>query len=298
MNTPMDDLGHATRALASTTVKTPDAREASDPRSTKDLVNLYVADPETDDAGYALSVIQYRGGPEEFAIAAEFALSDEAHKRRVAADILAQLGWQERTFQDESVQILVGLLNDSDPSVLQAAAIACGHRHSALTVQRLVALAGHPSHNVRYGATYGLAGQDDPRAINALIRLTKDSDRDVRDWSTFALGSQTEIDTNDLREALRDRLTDTDPEVRGEALVGLARRHDDRLKQAILDSLNGEFHGDWMLEAAEIVGDPDFVPALEKLRATMNHDLPVRFLDSVDKALFACGRKAEEGTRT
>lgn len=159
-------------------------------------------------------------------------------------------------------------------------------------MQRLVVLADHPSRDVRYGVSYGLAGQDDPQAIRALIQLTKDSDRDVRDWATFALGSQTELDTSELREALRDRLTDADPEVRGEALVGLARRHDGQLKQAILDSLNGDFHGDWMLEAAETVRDPDFVPALEKLRERMNRDLPARFFDSVDKALLACGRKA------
>jgi hypothetical protein len=107
----MDDLGLATRALASTSVKTPDAREASDPRSTQNLVNLYLADPETEEAGYALSIIQYRGGAAEFRIAADYALSADANKRRVAADILAQLGWQERAFQEESVQILIGLLN-------------------------------------------------------------------------------------------------------------------------------------------------------------------------------------------
>jgi HEAT repeat protein len=290
----MDDLDQATRALASSAVKTPDAREASDLRSTQALVDLYTADPETEGAGYALSIIQYRGGIEEYTVAAEYSVSVDAHKRRVAADILAQLGWQEKTYHEESVKILIRLLSDSDPAVLQAAAIACGHRNSALTVQRLAELADHPSQNVRYGVSYGLAGRNDPLAIRALIGLTKDLDRDVRDWATFALGSQTELDTNDLREALRDRLTDADPEVRGEALVGLARRHDAQLKQAILDSLNGEFHGDWMLEAAEIVRDPEFVPALRNLRATMDPGLPSRFFESVDKALLACAGTVED----
>jgi hypothetical protein len=47
-----------------------------------------------------------------------------------------------------------------------------------------------------------------------------------------------------------------------------------------------------MLEAAETVRDPDFVPALEKLRERMDRDLPARFFDSVDKALLACSKKA------
>src|SRR2546426_810441 len=98
MSTPMDDLDQATRALASTAAKTPDAREASDLRSTQALVDLYTADPETEEAGYALSIIQYRGGLEEYTVAAEYSVSAGAHKRRAAADILAQLGWQERLF--------------------------------------------------------------------------------------------------------------------------------------------------------------------------------------------------------
>src|SRR6266478_2349134 len=98
MTTPMDDLGHATRALAGTTKRDPNAPQASDPRSTAELVALYLRDPETDEAGQALGIVQYRGGKEEFEIAAKLAKSQLAHERRVAADILAQLGWQEKTY--------------------------------------------------------------------------------------------------------------------------------------------------------------------------------------------------------
>ncbi len=147
--------------------------------------------------------------------------------------------------------------------MLQASAIVCGHRKNPLCVARLIELAKHPSDDVRYGVSYGLAGQDEPAAVAALTLLSKDENRDVRDWATFALGSQTELDTPDLREALRARLRDIDPEIRGEALVGLGRRHDEHLKSAVLDELNGEFHGDWALEAAEAIADPDFIPALE-----------------------------------
>jgi HEAT repeat protein len=137
---------------------------------------------------------------------------------------------------------------------------------------------------------YGLAGQDEPAAIAALALLSKDEDRDVRDWATFALGSQTDLDTPDLREALRARLTDLDPEIRGEALVGLGRRHDEHLKAVILNELSGEFHGDWAFEAAEAIADPDFVPALVGMRARMSADLPERFFERLDLALVACQR--------
>jgi hypothetical protein len=291
MRTPMDDLDQATRALVGTSKRDPDAPQASDQRSTTELVALYLRDPETDEAGRALGVVQYRGGKEEFEIAAHLARGNLALERRVAADILAQLGWQERTYLSESIEILLRLLDDPEVEVLQAAAIACGHRKSSLSVARLVELGKHPSAQVRYGVTYGLAGQDEPSAIDALLLLSKDEDRDVRDWATFALGSQTDIDTPELREALRARLTDNDPEIRGEALVGLSRRQDEHLKRAVLDELSGEFHGDWVFEAAEAIADPDFIPALERMRARMNADLPERFFVRLEMALLACQRK-------
>lgn len=286
----MDDFDQASRALLGTSTRDPNAPQASDPRSTVDLVALYLGDQESDEARQALAVVHYRGGQEEFDTAAKLARSKVAHERRVAVDILAQLGWQERTFLSESVEILLDLLNDADPAVLQAAAIACGHRKSPLSIARLVELADHPLSEVRYGVSYGLAGQDEADAVDALVRLSKDADRDVRDWATFALGSQTDLDIPELREALRARLTDDDPEIRGEALVGLGRRHDGQLKSAILAELQGEFHGDWPFEAAEAVADPDFIPALESMRKRIGPDQPTRFFDRLDAALLACKR--------
>lgn len=292
MRTPMDDLDEATRALVGTSKRDPSAREASDPRSTSELVAVYLKNPETHEAGQALGIVQYRGGREEFDIAAELSMSNLPQERRVAADILAQLGWQDRTYLDESIGILLGLLDDKDATVLQAAAIACGHRKSPRSVARLVALAAHPSNEVRYGVSYGLAGQDESAALAALVTLSKDQDRDVRDWATFALGSQTDLDTPELREALRARLSDDDPEIRGEALVGLARRSDEHLKNAVLNELSGEFTGDWVFEAAEAIASPDFIPALEGMRARMSDDLPERFFNRLDAALMACKKRA------
>jgi hypothetical protein len=55
--------------------------------------------------------------------------------------------------------------------------------------------------------------------------------------------------------------------------------------------LSGEFHGDWVFEAAEAIADPDFIPALEGMRARMSADLPERFFVRLDVALLACQRK-------
>jgi HEAT repeat protein len=291
METPMDDLDQAARALVGSSKRDPSAPQASDPRSTAELVALYLSNPETDEAGQALGIVQYRGGKDEFELAAQLAKSTLAQERHVAADILAQLGWQDRTYLNESLELLLCLFDDPETAVLQAAAIACGHRNTPLAVARLVELAKHPDNGVRYGVSYGLAGHDEPAAIAALVVLSKDEDRDVRDWATFALGSQTDLDTFELREALRSRLTDPDPEIRGEALVGLGRRHDGRLKSAVLSELSGDFYGVWAFEAAEATADPDFIPALESMRARMSTDLPERFFVRLNAALMACQRE-------
>ena len=101
--------------------------------------------------------------------------------------------------------------------------------------------------------------------VEALAKLSRDVDRDVRDWATFALGSQLQSDSSQMRAALHDRVNDIDPEVRGEALVGLARRRDSTIAEAIQRELEGEFHGDWSVEAARHLGDPRFLPALKQL---------------------------------
>jgi HEAT repeat protein len=86
-------------------------------------------------------------------------------------------------------------------------------------------------------------GHDEPLAIQSLIELTKDEDARVRDWATFALGQQVDADTPSLRDALIERLTDSDDDARGEALIGLARRGDRRLIPALIDELESESVG-------------------------------------------------------
>jgi len=109
------------------------------------------------------------------------------------------------------------------------------------------------------------------------------------------LGSQFESDSTALREALRERLNDTDPEVRGEALVGLARRRDTSIAPAVQRELEGEFHGGWAVEAAGLLGDSRFLPALRELNQRLGGRDAVYFRGTVQDAIAACeGRRADE----
>ncbi len=266
----------------------PRYRHAQDRRPTHDLVELYLADPESDEGGQALAVIHQRGGSEEFGHGERLARGATEQERIAGADILAQLGWGERSHLEDSVSILLELLQDSSEDVVSAAAIALGHRNHPRAIQPLIELSAHPNPDVRYGVVHGLSGHDELNAVGALIRLTSDPDRDVRNWATFGVAQQTDLDLPKIREALLARTDDHDPEIRGEALLGLARRGDARALPLVRSELSGEFHGDWAVEAAELLADPSLYPHLEALQRRLEPEDHLRFERSFSDALKSC----------
>ncbi len=147
----------------------------------------------------------------------------------------------------------------------------------------------HPNARVRHGVTLGLSGLDEQAVISGLIVLAEDSDFDVKNWAVFGLGSQCDLDTAELREALLRRADDEEPEIRGEALIGLARRRDSRIRERIIRELAGEFHGDWAVEAAEIYPDTAYLPFLEALFERLGEeDRSSYFGNQINAAVAAC----------
>lgn len=205
-------------------------------------------------------------------------------ERALGVNIHAQLGYkQDKTFAAESVQLLANLLEtEDDADVICDALIAFGHLHQPECLPSAVRFASYPDDHIRYGVAYALAGLDDERAIATLIVLTDDASARVRDWATFALGSQTEWDSPELRAVLWARTADSDNETRGEALKGLVHRGDTRAADAIIAELDGPDPYHTAVEAAEILADPCVLPALERLRVRHPGDR------DVESAIVAC----------
>lgn len=282
-------------AVIATSTRRADDPRASDERSTSEVIGAYLEGQKNDDATHSLATVHYRGGPEEFRAGIELLGSKDPLERSVGADVLAQLGWRDRTFLDESVDALLPALRDPEPSVVQAVIFALGHRASPRAIEPLLGFVDHPSADFRYATVHGLMPHDTPVVVQALAKLSRDADRDVRDWATFALGSQLDSDSPELREALGERLNDADPEVRGEALVGLARRGDTSIAPAVQRELEGTFHGSWPVEAARHLCDPRFLPALRELKDRLSARDAVYFSGEVQDAIAACeGRRAGE----
>lgn len=234
-----------------------------------------------DAAWDAVSLLHRRGSRDVLDAAAHLAGSDSARERVRAADILGQLGVPRRAFPDACLSLLMGLLATADahPEVIAAAATALGHlspslhkAQRAVVAAALAELHGHADADVRFGVVAGLSGLDEPQAIAALIVLSADSDGDVRNWATFAIGSLSNMDGASVRDALAARLGDPYEEVRGEAMVGLARRGDGRVHEVITKGL-GNSPSVFAVRAAEALGDSVHVPALEALRGSPDEEL-------------------------
>ncbi len=134
---------------------------------------------------------------------------------------------------------------------------------------------------------FGLSGLEEISAIAGLIALSEDTDFDTRNWATFGLGSQCDTDTVELRRALLRRTDDDEAEIRGEALIGLARRKDERVKKLVIRELSEKFHGNWAVEAAEIFPNRAYLPLLTGLLRRLAKEDRTYFADSINSALHS-----------
>lgn len=265
----------------------------NDPRSTEELISLALTVEDEAEAWEAVMVLHFRATREVFEAARRLCKSENVRERQLGADILGQLGVPERAFPDESVTTLLELLRtEQDAQVLSSACVALGHLRDARAIESLINLKNHPSEDVRHGVVLGLSGHRDERAIAALIELSGDFDSHVRDWATFELGSILEdVDTPELREALYARVEDPDGDTRAEALVGLAKRKDERAIKPLIEWLEqlGTDAGNMLYEAATELADPRLCIVLLKLKVMGVEDM------NLEEALNSCGCVGQEG---
>jgi HEAT repeat protein len=241
-------------------------------------IALASADESRDSHDYWQDVRSLHARPdrEVFERAAGLCAGDSPVGRVVGADVLAQLGDADangrRPFGADTVPILRALLADSHDQVVASAVHALSH-HRGADVPELRELAGHASSDIRYAVAHALSGREDPEAVALLLQLMTDVDDAVRDWSTFAIGTQCDADAPDIRGALSERLADSDDETRGEAMVGLARRGDSSVIAIVADALAGVDPGQLVFDAADEIlehypQDERVSAALAKWRTT------------------------------
>ncbi|SEW39148.1 HEAT repeat-containing protein [Chitinophaga sp. YR573] len=164
------------------------------------------------------------------------------------------------------------LPDSKEPDVLLSFLQDISNNNENLSSEEITIIASlkdHENEDIREAVAQSLAGVEDEAAVNILIALTTDEDSSVRSWATFGLGN---FDIPNVTNVLWDRIDDEDEETRFEAISGLAKRKDARIKGIIARELStGEF-GSLLFEAIAELGDPDFLPSLELLLAQSSED--------------------------
>jgi len=258
----------------------------NDARSIDDLFNVALSEPDEDVAWDAVMTLHHRGSREVLDRAAALARSDCPLERRVGAEVLAQLGCPGRPYSDEVKAILLPRLEfETDAAALAAVISALAHQDGTDGRRASLRFLRHPDADVRYSIVHALSTLTEPWAVAGLIELSRDSDPKVRDWSTFGLGSMIEVDKPEIRAALKARLNDEDPDARGEALVGLARRKDLAVSPSLRERLAADDVDSYDLEAAEEMSDPELLPLLQALRSPQDDE---SWRMALESAIEAC----------
>jgi HEAT repeat protein len=221
---------------------------------------------------------------------------DSSADRVLGLDILSQIGvLANRPFLEETLPILIAACADDRTDVLAAAIGALGHVGDPRGLASVLSHAGNSCDDVRFQVAVALptVAGDSPAAdaVAALILSSADADADTRDWATFGLGSQLDVDSEAVRDALAARLTDEEGDTAGEALLGLARRGDQRALAPLLARLVNE-PGNLIVEAAAALRSTEALPAVVRLKdASWQLDDPRPSV--LDDAIQACSdRKA------
>jgi hypothetical protein len=243
--------------------------------STHALFDELVARTLSDDddgVGVARRALQQRDPGIVYALVAPLAAHEDARLRVLVPNVLRYLGEGTRPLLEQTVSLLSGMLrSEQDPDVLGAVALAFGELWVP-AVDILRPLVTHPDASVRECVVHGLLAYAE-RAVPELIALSRDTSDYVRNWATFALGTQTgtpgessHVDTKELRDALVARLGDPHSETRAEAALGLAIRGDTRAIPLIARELDEDTEWTHYAEAAEHLADPRLYESL--LRAS------------------------------
>lgn len=221
---------------------------------------------EYDDAApwEAVHTLRKLGSPAVFDHAVEWCHSSVDSRRARGADVLAQIGSGNDTdtvqsFRNSALPIILELLEKEKAArPISSAIYALGHLNLPTAIPMIVSYAKHFNPDVRHAVAFALGSfADEQMSVDTLLALMKDDDDAVRDWATFSLGAQGDVNNREVRDALAVTLDDHDEDVRFEAAIGLGRRRDRRAAGPLAEILNDDPNNFAATEAANLLLDLD-----------------------------------------
>jgi HEAT repeat protein len=241
--------------------------------SIKSLVGIALQNWGSDESWNAISELQMRGSPDALTLASRLAKSRNDRRRALGLYVASQLRRRQKLGRfgsieyalEETQELLLSGLHDISSEVCRAAISGLGHRPHPLALPELIKFAAHPDKEIRFGVAVALGKYSEADSIGALVHLAKDDSDAVRDWATFSIGSMLEVDNPEVRNLLWANLQDTDEDVRGEALVGLAVRKEERIIPVLLELLDTNCRV-FELAASKAVASPILLSRLNTMK--------------------------------
>jgi HEAT repeat protein len=237
----------------------------------QELVSAALAVEHENDVARLVRRIHALGSSDACRVAVDLLEASDVRSRALGADILGQLGAPALPYRRESVAVLTRRLAvEEEAPVIEAIVAALGYLDKAAAATAVPAYGDHPDPGVRRAVAFALQGIDEEAAVTTLARLADDDVDDVRDWAVFALGTQSALDDDEVRDLLYRRSSDASPDVRLEAVVGLARRLDPRAVELLVeqsrDHAGVPAFDEAVIEYALAVADHRLCPALHAVR--------------------------------
>ncbi len=118
-------------------------------------------DPGRDEWMESVAVLWRRGDEETFRAASEWCASGDPLRQTFAADVLAQLGFEQggKPFAARALPLLRELAREArDPEPVQAAVLALGHHGDPAALPEILRHADHPDAEVRHRVALSLLG--------------------------------------------------------------------------------------------------------------------------------------------
>jgi HEAT repeat protein len=171
-------------------------------------------------------------------------------RRETATNLIGVAALIDPALRAAALHLLRPALDDLRVGPLSAAIIALGSLADAHSRDGILAKAGHADSLVRHAVAVSLpsVGLNEP-ALAALRELTLDDDDDVRNVAAFGLAMLSNADDKATRDALLDLADDDVYEIRVEAIFGLSRWQDERVRPYLMDELSDPDHADELDQA-------------------------------------------------
>jgi hypothetical protein len=225
-----------------------------------------------------IRILRKRPSEELFLKCVDLTKSKDPKIRNIGIHILAQFGLTPRPFLKETLKIYFELLDiETEPEVLISILYSISHNNNKLSnvqIEKICSFQNSDNNLIKEGLVSALGFINNTQAIEVLLKLTEEKSSHIRDWATFYIG-QGERNNKKIRDALWNRINDKHQDTKLEAIVGLAKRKDFRVKEIIKREFNNGEYGMLIFEAMIETNDKQYLPLLKKRLKSIKDDISI-----------------------